>query len=65
MTKLTDDRVVDILRLIQQSVQDDVFHTPAEIERAKALAAKLYISHTNREITLSDDAFQLIIDFLQ
>jgi hypothetical protein len=63
MVEMTSERIVNALKLIEASLQEKTL--PHETEQIKIMAAKLYVSHTNREITLSDDDFQMIIDFLQ
>ncbi|MHA2276389.1 MAG: hypothetical protein ACXAC2_11500 [Candidatus Kariarchaeaceae archaeon] len=62
---MSEERIVDVLKLIETSLKGNDYHSPNETEQMKILAAKLYVSHTNREISLTDDAFQMIVDFLQ
>ncbi|MHA2089676.1 MAG: hypothetical protein ACW98K_02355 [Candidatus Kariarchaeaceae archaeon] len=62
---MSEERIIDVLKLIETSLKGNDYRSPNETEQMKILAAKLYVSHTNREISLTDDAFQMIVDFLQ
>ena len=39
--------------------------TPSELKNGKALAARCYLSHNKREITLNTENYQLVVDILR
>ena len=57
--------IIRALRDISKRAAMDTPISPAEIQKAKAIAAKCYLSHTNRQFTLTNEQFQLIVDILR
>ena len=56
---------LSVLRAIANVIADRKFLTPFELEQAKRIAAETYLSHTNREIDLKNDDFQILVDILR
>ena len=65
MSKEDLTKIMSILRVISKVLLNENSLTPVELERAKCIAAQCYLSHTNREIDLKNDEFQLIVDLLK
>lgn len=57
--------IIRALRDLSKRVGNQLPVTPKEIQRGKAIAAKCYLSHTNRHFTLNNDQFQLVVDILK
>ena len=56
---------LSVLRAIANVIAEKKFLTPFELEQAKRIAAETYLSHTNREIDLKNDDFQILVDILR
>ncbi len=56
---------LSVLRSIANVIAERKFLTPFELEQAKRIAAETYLSHTNREIDLKNDDFQILVDILR
>ena len=65
MSKEDLTQIMRILRVVSKALLNEKFLTPTELERAKCIAAQCYLSHTNREVDLKNDEFQLIVDLLK
>ncbi|MCY3412352.1 MAG: hypothetical protein INQ03_12015 [Candidatus Heimdallarchaeota archaeon] len=57
--------IIGALREVARRYSEQLPVTPGEIEKAKSIAAKCYLSHTNRKFTLTNDQFQLVINILK
>ncbi|MDH5401018.1 MAG: hypothetical protein OEZ01_12080 [Candidatus Heimdallarchaeota archaeon] len=57
--------LIRILSKLNRDLKQDSTISPRELEKAKAFAAKLYVAHTNRIITLEKDEFNTILSILE
>ena len=64
-SNIDKEKVFPILRKLLIAINHERGFTAADIEQAKLLASKIYVMHTNREVSLEIDEFKLIIDLLQ
>jgi len=65
MTDSDTKELIRILRELGKIVASDSGHSEKEINKAKSLAAKLYIMHTRRDISLSSEEFNIVLDIIQ
>lgn len=58
-------RIIPILRRLALALDQEKGYSGSDLEKAKALATKLYVMHTNRELTLNSNDFQVVLDILE
>ncbi len=67
--KLSEDvnlrEIISVLRQLADRHAKRLPVSPKEVQKAKSIAAKFYLSHTNRKLTLNNEQFQLVIDILR
>jgi hypothetical protein len=65
MDKFDPNKLIPLLRRLAMIMASDRGHSPADIQKAKTLATRLYVMHTNREINLEEEEFHLLLDIIQ
>ena len=65
MEDIDPDRLISILRKLAMIMASDKGHSSMDITKAKSLATKLYVMHSNRDITLEEEEFNLLLDIIQ
>ncbi|MCH8906460.1 MAG: hypothetical protein IH840_05155 [Candidatus Heimdallarchaeota archaeon] len=64
-TEISRVNIIRFLREIAKTMNHDYSNSWPNLEKAKLDAARLYVSHTNREINLAPDEFKLVISILE
>ncbi len=57
--------IISVLRRISQLIENGQPISDDKLQYIKKLAAKCYLSHTNREISLKHNDFQMIVDIMR
>ena len=65
MTEIDTSRLIGMLRKLAMLMASDKGYTGEDIKKAKSLATKLYVMHTNRKISLATEEFNLVLDVIQ
>jgi len=65
MSDIDTDKIIKVLRKLAKIMASDSGYSESDILKARTLAAKLYVMHSNREITLNAEHFNLVLDIIQ